>query len=396
MRKETKLKKYILAVVLVLLFASVGICNTDLSKLAGKQIYRDIPAKNKSEFSMEFVGKSYQLIYYNDTLIELKDLDGRTFIRGRDLWDDGNWKLWDDRTQIRNLIGKKIYRTVPCKGDKSYINDPRKLLEVKDNDLILSGWKEDEEPIKLSRSKWDDGNWIEFIETKHDNGNIDELKKLIGKMIYRVAPLVTGSLWFKFYTDSPGKLLSVDKENIVIEDIDAFGGKMALCTETWNDGNWKEYVRAGYFFLTYGKCSTKTEWYVGQEVWDIIKGRGTVVCTSVENSNKINVKFDVNLFADWHDIDTYTLSGKYKESQAQRLFSTEIKSVVYDLDKLFSIKEIKRLSIKQVMPQSFFSLEYSIQSQYSCAKCGKRLYLNFCGYNYYCNKCNIEFDIKER
>ena len=166
------MKKYILSVLFVVVSISVCNANTDLSKLAGKQIYRDVPVRGKSFFSKEYMNIKYELYSYNDSYIEIKQLEGieygKSIILNRSLWDDGKWKLWDDHTMIKNLIGKKIHRTKPCEGDKSYINDLRILLDVKDNDLILSGWNwsEDKETIKLSRSKWDDGNWKEYSTDK--------------------------------------------------------------------------------------------------------------------------------------------------------------------------------------------------------------------------------------
>lgn len=257
----------------ILLLVKDVFAETDLSKLAGKQIYRDVPAKNEKEFSMEFIGKPFQLIYYSSCLMELQGSEGRRFVIKRDLWDDGNWKLWE-------------------------------------LDLLNSYWR----PYDYDR--------VSYKKLKEKN--VDSVK------------------------------VSNDKK--------------------------------------------KSLFYEGQEVWDIAKGRGRVVNLQVidGNTRKVKVKFERDLINGIFDMDDYTLDGKYKDSQVQRLFPIEIKSVVYNLDKLFPIEEIKRLDVRQVMPQTFFSLGYSVQAQYSCVRCGKKSCLNFCGYNYYCNKCNIEFDIKER
>ena len=98
------MKKYILSVMLVLLFVSVGFCNTDLSKLAGKQIYRDVSVNSKLFFSKEYMNIKYELYSYSDTLVELKQKEGieygKMIILSRPLWDDGNWKEWREAKRL--------------------------------------------------------------------------------------------------------------------------------------------------------------------------------------------------------------------------------------------------------------------------------------------------------
>lgn len=72
-------------------------------------------------------------------------------------------------TGIEKLIGKMVHRTKPCmanRGDKSYVSEPRKLLAVTDEYLILSSDILTEEKFKIERNEWDDGNWEEWRKPK--------------------------------------------------------------------------------------------------------------------------------------------------------------------------------------------------------------------------------------
>lgn len=80
------------------------------------------------------------------------------------------------------------------------------------------------------------------------------------------------------------------------------------------------------------------KWYLGQEVWDVIKGRGTIVNMTVEGKDKIKVKFEKNLVMELFDMEDYTLDGKYNDRQARRLYPIETKSVIFDLNELFPKK----------------------------------------------------------
>ena len=193
------MKKYILAVVLFLLFVSVGFCNTDLSKLAGKQIYRDVPVNSKSFFSKEYMNIKYELYSYDDSYIELKQIEGieygKKILLSRSLWDDGNWKeeilsrvdkfiethscahntkYSKTIISLKSLIGKKIYRT-RAYGiddyhviDKSYMDEPRRLIDITCKYIILESdiTNPVEKSIKLDRDQWDDGYWEEWREAK--------------------------------------------------------------------------------------------------------------------------------------------------------------------------------------------------------------------------------------
>lgn len=71
-----------------------------LKYLAGRTIYREVPAQNETEFSKEYMNEPYELFSYNKTLMELKDSNKKSIILGRNLWDDGNWK---------ELVGVNVY-----------------------------------------------------------------------------------------------------------------------------------------------------------------------------------------------------------------------------------------------------------------------------------------------
>lgn len=254
-----------------------------LKGLAGKTIYRDVPAQNETEFSKEYMNEPYELFSYNESIMELKNSDKKSIILEKDLWDDGNWKEWkkDIRCDSVSYFFHKI------NDNCSYVYNSKYNLRKGDHVV------------------WD--------------------KKC-------------------------GRILVFDLNNATVtycRDISS----SYYCTAR----DETEFIGANNLIKTY-KCfkdssnesekySTKTinKWYVGQEVWDVLKGRGVVVCTSVVGNDgpiNINVRFDTKFFMDWYDIDTYTLSGKYKENQAQRLFPTETKSAIFYLDKLFP-KKIK-------------------------------------------------------
>lgn len=67
-------------------------------------------------------------------------------------------------TGIEKLIGKMIHRTKPCGIDRSYIDEPRKLLGVTDEYLVLSSDILARGQFEIVREIWDDGNWEEWKE----------------------------------------------------------------------------------------------------------------------------------------------------------------------------------------------------------------------------------------
>lgn len=68
-------------------------------------------------------------------------------------------------TGIKKLIGKMVHRTKPCGSvnDRSYITEPRKLLDVTDEYLILSSDILLKGKFEIDRNTWDDGNWKEWV-----------------------------------------------------------------------------------------------------------------------------------------------------------------------------------------------------------------------------------------
>ena len=166
---------FVMAVgIFILLLVKDVFAKTDLSKLAGKQIYRDVPAKNETAYDESYQGNVYRLICYSEYIMEIKSIgfqgkNGEIFgesvhVLRRDFWDDGNWKEWSKRTQIEKLIGKKIYRIKKCGVDRSYMDGPRELLDIDDDNLIISPGIIYEDSVKLPRNFWDDGNWKEWGE----------------------------------------------------------------------------------------------------------------------------------------------------------------------------------------------------------------------------------------
>lgn len=108
LRKEWKIMKKIILIVLIIILSKLSFVYADiyflpapllnnlkvtqLEYLAGKIIYRDVPARNKTEFSKEYMNEYYELFSYNENLMELKDSNKKSIILARSLWDDGNWK----------------------------------------------------------------------------------------------------------------------------------------------------------------------------------------------------------------------------------------------------------------------------------------------------------------
>lgn len=249
-----------------------------LKNLAGKTIYREVPVQNETEFSKEYMDEPYELFSYNENIMELKNSDKESITLRRSLWDDGNWKEY--------LKNNAIHIT-PCYTNHSCSYIYNSKYNLSEGDHVVWGEK-------------------------------------------------------------CGHILVFDMNDATV----------AYCREKsspyYCSARDEVYIGANNLFKTY-KCfkdssnesekyNTKTinKWYEGQEVWDVLKGRGVVVFTSVTERNSttvwINVKFDTNLFKDWKDIDTYTFSGKYQNNQAQRLYPIETKKVLFDLDKLFPKK----------------------------------------------------------
>lgn len=72
-------------------------------------------------------------------------------------------------TGIKKLIGKIVHRIKPCVAnnyDRSYMSEPRKLLNVTDEYLILSSDILAEGKFKIERNEWDDGNWEEWRKSE--------------------------------------------------------------------------------------------------------------------------------------------------------------------------------------------------------------------------------------
>lgn len=230
-----------------------------LKDLAGKTIYRDVPARNVEEFSKEYMNEPYELFSYNESIMELKDANKKSIILDRDLWDDGNWKEYVETTWRREAGSETFKIRFDFKfGDKVRTTD-------------------------------------EYNENFH-------------------VP----------YPGIVGKITNITTVLFPSNEVATLDSGERLGT---------------YWLQKYDTKITKT-WYIGQEVWDVIKGRGRVVNIILSETSdwKVRVKFDNDLFCGWSDMDDYTLSGKYNDRQAQRLFPIETKSVVYNLDKLFPKK----------------------------------------------------------
>ena len=88
------MKKFVLIGLIIVLskLSFVYADSAQLKKLAGKMIYRNVPAQNETEFSKEYMNEYYELFSYNKSLMELKDSSKKSITLARSLWDDGNWK----------------------------------------------------------------------------------------------------------------------------------------------------------------------------------------------------------------------------------------------------------------------------------------------------------------
>lgn len=80
-----------------------------LKYLAGKKIYRDVPVKNETEFSKEYMNEPYELFSYNIAIMELKNSNRKSIILERNLWDDGNWKEWNAIERIEARVESNVY-----------------------------------------------------------------------------------------------------------------------------------------------------------------------------------------------------------------------------------------------------------------------------------------------
>ena len=325
---------FILAVAMFTLLLVEDIsANTDLSKLAGKQIYREFPVKNEIEYDESYQGNIYRLIYYNENIMQIKSIgfigkNGEVFgevvyTLGRNLWDDGNWKEWKQTEQTIsywNKIRDKGYAgTETC----SFPEIQKQSSILYNSNHKLSQW--DHVCINYNRTE----TWMEC-------GQILMFYNIENESCYNHVIV---------------RLCNKNNQNKYRRDIIAYQKVEWLEKTTkhaWQSEFYypiyEEYISSVYSSTTWKE--TRIEWYVGQEVWDVIKGRGVVVNTAVEGTNKIKVKFETCTFQYFPNMDDYTIAGKYHDNQAQRLFPVEIKSVVYDLDKLFPKKKEKEKLIQ--------------------------------------------------
>lgn len=91
---------------LIVIFTKLSFVHADseqLKHLAGKMIYRDVPAQNETQFSKEYTEECYELFSYNENIMELKNSNKKSIILERSLWDDGNWKEWAGRKQDKGM-----------------------------------------------------------------------------------------------------------------------------------------------------------------------------------------------------------------------------------------------------------------------------------------------------
>ena len=100
---------------IVMLFLPTCFGNTDLSKLVDKQIYRDVPAKNKTNYDAAYQNIPYTINSYSENIVSLRDSNGKLIVLERDLWDDGNWKEYKDAVVVLEKLhkvfsGKKLER----------------------------------------------------------------------------------------------------------------------------------------------------------------------------------------------------------------------------------------------------------------------------------------------
>lgn len=236
---------------------------------------------------------------------------------------------------IEQFVGKTIYRDVPVQNETEYDTAHQNIPYTIDsyNGDIVSLRDRDGKLIVLDRNLWDDGNWKEWKNSP---------ESLVGKFIHRTKPRIIGTVNDPNRVDNSfmGEkmlLISVCRDSFTLSSNILTKYNFTLDRKTWDDGNWEECASSEYFPVAVKETSIK--WYFGQEVWDVIKGRGIVVNTAVGGTDKIKIKFHENLFGNFSDMDDYTVGGKYNDKQAQRLFPVTTKSVIYDLDKLFPKKK---------------------------------------------------------
>ena len=249
---------------------------------------------------------------------------------------EGKWIAWQSRITLESLAGKQIARNVPVKTktdyDESFINTPYKLFAY--DEYLMTLEKEDTGRISLNRELWDDGNWKEWKSTEQTicywNRVRDEV--YVGTETFRMETYKPPSTFY----NSNHKLSQWDHVYINFNRLEIRGTWMEcgqilifynieseLCynhaiVRLCNKNNQSKYRRDT---ITY----QKTEWLekTTKHVWQ----SEFYYPAHREYINSV--------------MDDYTLDGKYKDSQVQRLFPITTKSVIYNLDKLFSKKKEK-------------------------------------------------------
>mgnify|MGYP001573201057 CR=1 FL=1 len=158
-----------------------------------------------------------------------------------------------------------------------------------------------------------------------------------------------------------------------------------VCTIIGTTSNWKEYKQT---------LKNDDNFYEGQKVWDVLRGRGTV--EEVENGHgtmSIEVKLNSGLRLWYHE------NGSYDDKEVRRLYPIETKSINFTLDKLFPEKKQERLLVRELIGSETVGLQcYNFvvtSNKYSCVRCGKLLGIAFGNGNYFCPNCKKYFNIEK-
>ena len=221
-----------------------------------------------------------------------------------------------------------------------------------------------------------------------------DLSKLAGKQIYRDVPVNSKSFFSKEYMNIKYELHSYSDTLLELKQLEGieYGKKIVLFRSLWDDGNWKEYTidryDTRYYFWSTGPASKASEFYDGEKVWDVLRGRGIV--EEVKNGNdtmSIKVKLDTGLILFYHE------NGSYDDKEVRRLYPIETKSINFTLEKLFPEKKQERLLVRELIGTETFHTIHYAETEYNCVRCGKSLVLNPVGY--YCLSCKTGFHIEK-
>ena len=195
---------------------------------------------------------------------------------------------------------------------KEYMNEPYELFSYNENIINLKD--ANGKFIILGRDLWDDGNWKECVDKKQTDTNTHNLK--IGDTVK------TTNEHDKCFNNSgiTGKIINITTVPYPNNEVATLDNGKIL------DTDWLEKY-------------DPNKWCVGQEVWDILEGRGVIIGINMGGRYPVlvNMEKDFYMKNEQHP-NSYTLGGIYMFGQGRRLYNAKIKTITLNIDKLFPKK----------------------------------------------------------